>query len=60
LAVVVVVVVVVVVEDAVNTSSVLDVEVVPRMVRLFIDAEAGVDVALVVEEGREEKDIIRF
>jgi hypothetical protein len=50
-------VVVVVVEDAVNTSSVLDVEVVPRTVHLFVDAEAGVDVVLVVDEGREEKDI---
>jgi hypothetical protein len=54
------VVVVEVVEDMVNTSSVLDVEVVPRMVRLFVDAKAGVDVELVVDEGREEKDIIRF
>jgi hypothetical protein len=54
---VVVIVVVVVVEDAINTSSVLDEEVVPRTVRLFVDAEAGVDVALVVDE---ENDIIRF
>jgi hypothetical protein len=44
--------VLVVVEDSVNTSSVLNVEVVPRTVRLFVDAEAGVDVMLVNEGGK--------
>jgi len=44
--------VVVVVEDAVNTSSVLNVEVVPRTVRLFVDAKVGVDVMLVDEGGK--------